>query len=101
MADAVAKADHRVSPQLTPAKLIRRVEPNVPDFARDAGIAGPILLSATIGTDGRLKNIKLVSGNGALALEAFRAMREWRYKPYLFDGKPIEAKTRIVIDFHP
>jgi hypothetical protein len=98
-ADAVA--DHRVSPQVTPAKLIRRVEPNVPDFARDAGIAGPILLSATIGTDGRLKNIKLVSGNGALALEAFRAMREWRYRPYLLDGKPIEANTRIVIDFHP
>jgi TonB family protein len=101
VADAVAKADHRVSPQLTPAKLIRRVEPNVPDFARDAGIAGPILLSATIGTDGRLKNIKLVSGNGALALEAFRAMREWRYEPYLLDGKPIEANTRIVINFHP
>jgi TonB family protein len=95
------KPDQHVSPtQLTPAKLIHRVDPNFPDFARSAAIAGPILLSATIGKDGRLKNIRLVSGNNALALEAFRAMREWRYKPYLLDGKPIEAETRIVIDFH-
>jgi protein TonB len=95
------KPDQHVSPtQLTPAKLIHRVEPNFPEFARTAGIAGPILLSATIAKDGRLKNIRLVSGNNALALEAFRAMREWRYKPYLLNGKPIEAETRIVIDFH-
>jgi TonB family protein len=91
---------HVASTQLTPAKLIHRVDPNFPEFARTAGIAGPILLSATIGKDGHLKNIKLVSGSNALALEAFRAMRQWRYKPYLLDGKPIEAETRIVIDFH-
>jgi TonB family protein len=91
---------HIAATQLTPAKLIHRVDPNFPEFARTAGIAGPILLSATIGKDGHLKNIKLVSGNNALALEAFRAMRQWRYKPYLLDGKPIEAETRIVVDFH-
>jgi outer membrane biosynthesis protein TonB len=102
LAKSVAtKPDQHVSPtQLIPAKLIHRVEPNFPEFARTGGIAGPILLSAIIGKDGRLKNIRLVSGNNALALEAFRAMREWRYKPYLLDGKPIEAETRIVIDFH-
>ncbi|HVH86489.1 MAG TPA: TonB family protein, partial [Terriglobales bacterium] len=86
--------------QLTPAKLLRRVEPIFPDFAREAGLDGTILLSAIIARDGRLKDVKLVSGNRALATEAFRALREWRYRPYLLDGKPIEAETRIVMNFH-
>jgi protein TonB len=41
-----------------------------------------------------------MSGNRALATEAFRALREWRYRPYLLDGKPIEAETHIVMNFH-
>ena len=86
--------------QLRPAKLLHRVEPIFPDFAKEAGLDGTILLSAIIGTDGRLKDMKLVSGNRALATEAFRALRDWRYRPYLLNGKPIEAETRIVMNFH-
>jgi len=96
-----AHAAHDVATQLTPAKLLHRVEPVFPDFARSAGMQGTILLSAIIGTDGRLKDVKLVSGNRALATEAFRALREWRYRPYLMNGHAIEAETRIVMDFHP
>ncbi|HWC16612.1 MAG TPA: TonB family protein, partial [Terriglobales bacterium] len=95
-----SKLEHISPTQLTPAKLIHRVEPIFPDFAKDAGLGGTILLSATIGTDGRLKDVKLVNGNRALATEAFRALREWRYRPYLLKGKPIEAETRIVMNFH-
>ena len=90
----------QLSAALTPAKLLHRVEPIFPDFAKEAGLDGTILLSAIIGTDGRLKDMKLVSGNRALATEAFRALRDWRYRPYLLNGKPIEAETRIVMNFH-
>ena len=94
-------AEHGGATQLTPARLLHRVEPVFPDFARSAGMEGTILMSATIGKDGRLKDVKLVSGNRALATEAFRALREWRYRPYLMNGHPIEAETRIIMDFHP
>ena len=50
--------------------------------------------------NGKVKNVKLVSGNGALATEAFRAVRQWRYTPYLLKGEPIEVETRIVMDFN-
>ena len=98
--EAGATLEHISPAQLTPAKLLHRVEPIFPDFARDAGLEGTILLSAIIGTDGKLRDIKLVSGNRALATEAFRALHDWRYRPYLLNGKPIEAETRIVMNFH-
>jgi protein TonB len=100
-ARSIPNLDARGAEQLTPAKLLHRVEPVVPDFAKDAGLQGTVLLSAIIGTDGRLKDVKFVSGDRALAVEAFRAVRDWRYRPYLLNGKPIEAETRIVMNFRP
>jgi periplasmic protein TonB len=101
LAGALPNLDPRSTAQLTPAKLLHRVEPVLPDFAKNSGEEGTVLLSAIIGTDGRLKDVKFVSGDRALAIEAFRAVRDWRYRPYLLNGKPIEAETRIVMNFHP
>ena len=98
---SAANLDARATAQLTPAKLLHRVDPVVPDFARSAGIDATVLLSAVIGTDGKLKDVKFVSGDRALAAEAFRAVRDWRYRPYMLKGKPIEAETRIVMNFKP
>lgn len=85
--------------QVTEGKLLHRVNPVFPSFARTAGIRGSVVIGATIGKDGRLKNMKLISGNGALAIEAFRAARQWVYAPYKLDGQPIEVDARIVMDF--
>lgn len=101
LAGSVPNLDSRNTAQLTPAKLLHRVDPVVPDFAKEAGIDGTVLLSAVIGTDGKLKDVKFVSGDRALAIEAFRALRDWRYRPYMLNGKPIEAETRIVMNFKP
>ncbi|HKR33051.1 MAG TPA: energy transducer TonB [Terriglobales bacterium] len=101
LAGPVPNLDARAAAQLTPAKLLHRVDPVVPDFAKSAGIDATVLLSAVIGTDGKLKDVKFVSGDRALAIEAFRALRDWRYRPYMLNGKPIEAETRIVMNFRP
>lgn len=85
--------------QVTAGKLLHRVSPVFPAFAKTAGIHGSVVIAATIGKDGRLKNMKLISGNGALAVEAFRAARQWVYAPYRLDGQPIEVDARIVMDF--
>jgi len=85
--------------QVTAGKLLHRVNPVFPSFAKTAGIHGSVVIAATIGKDGRLKNMKLISGNGALAVEAFRAARQWIYAPYRLDGQSIEVDARIVMDF--
>jgi TonB family protein len=85
--------------QVTTGRLLHRVNPVFPAFAKAAGIRGSVVIAATIGRDGRLKNMKLISGNGALAVEAFRAARQWVYAPYRLNGQPIEVDARIVMDF--
>ena len=85
--------------QVTAGRLLHRVNPVFPQFAKTAGLHGSVVIAATIGTDGRLKNMKLISGNGALAVEAFRAARQWVYAPYRLNGQPIEVDARIVMDF--
>jgi TonB family protein len=85
--------------QVTPGRLIHRVNPVFPQFAKAAGLRGSVVIAATIGKEGRLKNMKLISGNGALAIEAFRAARQWVYAPYRLNGQPVEVDARIVMDF--
>ncbi len=101
LARSVPNLDSKITSQLTPAKLLHRVDPVVPDFAKSAGLDETVLLSAVIGIDGKLKEVKFVSGDRALAIEAFRAVCDWRYRPYMLNGKPIEAETRIVMNFKP
>jgi TonB family protein len=95
------------APELTPlqsrgvveGKLIKKVLPRYPEMARRAGVGGDVNLVATIGTDGKLKNIKVVNGSPLLREEAIAAARQWRYSPYLLGGKPVETDTHITISF--
>ncbi len=100
-------ATNTPAPELTPlqsrgvveGKLIKKVLPRYPEMARRAGVGGDVNLLATIGTDGKLKNIKVVSGSPLLREEAIAAARQWRYSPYLLGGKPVETDTHITISF--
>ena len=80
-------------------KLIRKVLPQYPEMARRAGVGGDVVLSASIGIDGKLKNIRVVSGSPLLREAAISAAKQWRYSPYLLGGKPVETDTHITISF--
>jgi protein TonB len=49
--------------------------------------------------DGRVRNLKLVEGSPVLAQSAMDAVKQWRYKPFLLDGKPTKRETTVTIDF--
>jgi protein TonB len=49
--------------------------------------------------DGKVKNVKVVSGPPLLRNAAIQAVKQWVYKPTLLNGKPIEAETRITLNF--
>jgi len=85
---------------VTEGKLIKKVLPHYPELARRAGVAGDVILTGIIGTDGKLKNLKVLSGSPMLREEAIAAARQWRYTPYLLGGKPVETETHITINFH-
>jgi TonB family protein len=88
-----------ISRGVSGGKLIHRVAPSYPDLARRAGVSGTVVLSAVVSKDGKVTKLKLVKGSQLLASEAMRAAGQWRYSPFVLDGKPIEVETQIVMDF--
>ena len=79
--------------------LIRQVAPVYPDEARRAHIQGTVVLQAVIGEDGRVTDLQFISGPRELARAAIGAVQQWRYRPYLLMGKPVEVTTQIQVNF--
>lgn len=84
---------------VTPGALINKVAPVYPASARSVHASGPVTMRATIGKDGRVQQIHVVSGNPLLARAATDAVQQWRYRPAMLDGQPVETETNITINF--
>jgi TonB family protein len=80
--------------------LIRRVPPVYPQEAKAAHIKGTVRFTATIGKDGRILDLQVVSGHPLLAKSALAAVRQWEYKPTLLNGQPVEIITTIDVNFN-
>jgi periplasmic protein TonB len=89
----------RVSQGVTQGMIIRRVNPPYPPLARQARIQGPVVLQAEIGKDGSIQNLHLISGHPMLAPAAIEAIKQWKYKPYILNGEPVEVETTITFNF--
>ena len=81
------------------AKLVHKVIPEYPPLARAARISGIVRLVGTIGQDGAIRNLQLVSGHPMLARAAMEAVQQWIYKPTLLNGKPVEVIAPIEVSF--
>ena len=81
------------------AQLIRKVPPSYPPLAKQARVEGVVRLAATIGTDGKLHNIRVLSGHPLLSGAAVAAVQQWRYTPTRLNGNPVEAETQIDVNF--
>lgn len=89
----------RISQGVTRGLLVHRVEPAYPTLARAARVQGEVVLSAVIDTNGQITNLQLVTGHPMLVPAAIAAVKEWRYKPYLLNGQPVEVETTITVIF--
>lgn len=89
----------RISQGVTTGLLIRKVEPMYPVLARSARISGDVVLKAIIDKEGVIQDLQLVSGHPMLVPAAIDAVRQWRYRPYLLNGQPVEVETTITVIF--
>ncbi len=80
-------------------KLISRKPPEYPRIARTAQVQGTVLILARIGKDGKPMDLKVISGPELLVQTSLDAVREWKYSPYLFHGKPVEFITYVNLNF--
>ena len=76
------------------------VDPIYPPVARKAGIYGDVVLHATIDTKGKIASIRPVQGHPILVKASIDAVKQWRYRPFMFKGEPVEVETTIKVVFH-
>lgn len=79
--------------------LIYRVQPIYPPLARAARIQGTVLLRAIISRTGAIENLQTISGHPMLVGAAIDAVRQWRYRPYILNGDPVEVETQVTVKF--
>jgi TonB family protein len=97
--DGTAAKRVRVSAGVTTGLLLYKVQPVYPSEARQARIQGTVLLRAVIDKNGRIANLEVISGPKELAPAAIGAVQQWRYRPYLLMGDPVEVDTEIRVNF--
>ena len=89
----------RVSQGVAEGNLLRKIEPQYPQMAKVAHIQGDVLLAATISKGGSIENLHQISGHPILVQAAMEAVKQWKYKPYLLNGEPVEVETTIKVSF--
>jgi protein TonB len=89
----------RVSQGVTEGRLILKVEPKYPVIALAARVQGQVVLSAVISKTGEIQNLVLISGHPMLVPAAIAAVKQWRYRPYLLNGEPVEVETTVNVNF--
>jgi len=90
----------RVSQGVTQGLVIHRVQPTYPQMAKIARVQGSVVLAAIIGKDGTIQNLHVVSTASPLLNQAaLDAVKQWRYRPYILNGEPVEVDTTVTVTF--
>jgi len=89
----------RVSPAEAQKNLIQRVEPSYPEEAKAQNVQGKVVLDIIVDKKGDVRGISKLSGDPQLALASARAVQQWKFKPMVRDGGPIQFETRVTLNF--
>ena len=89
----------KVGGRVQEALIVNRVLPVYPPLARQARVSGTVRFTAIIARDGTIQNLAVVSGHPLLVAAATAAVRQWRYRPTLLNGEPVEVIAPIDVIF--
>jgi protein TonB len=89
----------RVGGNVEAASLVNKVTPIYPPIAKTAHVSGTVVLHAIISKDGSIVELQYISGPPLLMKAAMDAVKEWRYKPTMLNGDPVEVDTTIDVVF--
>lgn len=92
-------AERELLPRATAPELRQSFDATYPLLGQHSRVQGSVVLEAVVGADGVIQNLRVVSGPAVLSTAAQQAVRDWRFKPYLEHGQPVETKARITVNF--
>jgi TonB family protein len=88
-----------ISQGVSQGLILKKVAPSYPSNALRMRVEGSVQLLATISKKGDISSVKILSGDPNLARAAADAVKQWKYKPYLLDGSPVEIQTQMTVNF--
>jgi len=68
-------------------------------LARQVRVQGTVVLRAVISREGTIENLQVLSGHPLLVRAAMDAVRQWRYRPCVLNGEPVEVETQVTVNF--
>jgi periplasmic protein TonB len=101
MTQSQKEATHalKLPPGAADGMLVKKVPPVYPLEAKIARVKGTVVLNATIAKSGEISAVDVVSGPPLLQNAAVNAVKQWQYRPFSFNGQPIEVETTIQVVF--
>jgi protein TonB len=82
-----------------PPDRIVNVRPEYPPMAIAARVSGSVTIEAIIGTDGRVRDARVLRSIALLDDAALKAVRQWRYTPTLLNGVPVAVIMTVTVTF--
>jgi len=89
----------RVSQGVSQGLVMKKVAPVYSATALQLRKEGQVELTATISKEGAVTGVRVLSGDLMLAKSAVEAVKQWKYRPYLLNGEPVEIETQITVNF--
>jgi TonB family protein len=89
----------RVGGDIRPPTKVRHVDPVYPARAREAGVGGIVIIDATVGVDGSIRDARILRGQALLNQAALDAVSQWVFTPTLLNGAPVEVMMTVTINF--
>lgn len=95
-----------IEPVKLPEQAIRDLlaqapEPEYPTAAKASGQRGSVVLEVLIGRDGTVQDAKFLQGSFLFARSAIDAVRQWHFKPYTMNGRPVSVQSMLTLNFAP
>lgn len=89
----------RVGGNVRSPRLVKRVEPEYPLLAKASRIKGSVRMEAILTEEGKVADLKLVSGHPLLVEPAMKAARQWEYEPTYLNDIPAQVILFITVNF--
>jgi TonB family protein len=85
--------DHFVATRVT------MVQPRLPEAAKRLGAKGPVVLEIKIDEAGTVADVRVLRGHPTLDRSAEDAVKQWKYEPLLFEGRPTAVWITVLVNF--
>ncbi len=81
--------------------LAQADEPTYPAAAKASGQQGSVTLQVLVGRDGTVHDAKFLQGSLVFARAAIDAVKQWKFKPYLMNGRAVSVQSTLTLNFKP